>query len=101
MPAEDPAAYEDPEEQLDEEADLPASLRYERDIVARLADDGRLINAARVAATFGLDPVTVLDESDRLKRLVRLAAARVIDDDHRREKRAEAAEQARLRQLGR
>ena len=53
-------------------------------LAERLASDGRVITAARVAHTFpGLDPVAVLDETDPLKRLLRVVAHNVIAKDSR------------------
>jgi hypothetical protein len=42
-----------------------------------------LVDAARIAATFHLDPVAVLDEPDAFKRRVRLAAALVVAEDNK------------------
>lgn len=41
------------------------------------------MTAARVAESFGLDPIAVLD-ADRLTWLIRVAAHQVIVTDHRR-----------------
>lgn len=66
----------------DDEDGLPApiTLRQARHDAARhtLEADPRLRTAAIIASTFHLDPVDVLGESDRVKRLVRLAAHNVI-----------------------
>lgn len=42
--------------------------------LARLSADGRVRAAALVGYTFKLDPVMILEESDSLRALVRLAA---------------------------
>jgi hypothetical protein len=51
-------------------------------VVDALVADPRVITATRVAYTFGIDPVTVLD-ADTFTWNVRVAALRVYDDDHR------------------
>jgi len=44
----------------------------------RLEDDSRVRAAALIAATFGLDPVAVLEERRPLAVLVRLAAHNIV-----------------------
>jgi hypothetical protein len=54
-----------------------------------LRGDERLKQAARIAETFGLDPVSLLrDEGDEFLTLVRIAAAQVVDADRKREQEA-------------
>lgn len=69
----------------------PPPIAHEQalDRIARLAEDARVRNAAQVASTFGMDPVTVLEETDDLKRLVRLAAARIVQDESRKTEEAQ------------
>lgn len=57
-----------------------------------LRHDQRVIQIARVARTFRLDPVALLrDEGDEFLTLVRIAATMVVDDDKRKEAEAEKA----------
>jgi hypothetical protein len=50
-----------------------------------LAEQPQVISAARVAYTFGLDPVTLLrDGGDTLLTLIRAAALRIVQADERR-----------------
>lgn len=50
-----------------------------------LEDNGRVRAAALIAATFGLDPVAVLEERRPLARLIRLAAHNtVVREENRR-----------------
>lgn len=49
-----------------------------------------MIDAARVARTFELDPVLVLDERDPIARAVRLAAHNVVVADAKRSDDVEA-----------
>lgn len=57
-------------------------------LLARLEADVRVRNAALIAHTFpGLDPAAILDERDPLKRLLRLAAHNVVQDEAERARR--------------
>lgn len=61
-----------------------------------LRRDQRLIQAARIANTFGLDPVTLLrDDGDEFLTLVRIAAAQVVDADRKREEEAAKSRRSR------
>lgn len=51
---------------------------------AQLEGDGRIRAAALIADTFKLDPLTVLEEPDLLRRLVRLAAHNVVQTEAKR-----------------
>lgn len=65
----------------------PISLTQQRHNarLERLEGDTRIITAARIAATFGLDPLVVLEERRPLARLARLAAHNVaVADENRR-----------------
>lgn len=59
----------------------------------RLEGDGRVKVAALIGSEFGLDPVTLLQETDPLKRLVRLAAYNVVQ--HEANAAAKRAENSR------
>lgn len=69
----------------DDEDGVPApiALRNARHEAARLTleQDPRVRGAARVAATFHLDPVTVLSERVTLRRLVRIAAHNIVQTE--------------------
>jgi hypothetical protein len=66
----------------------PVAELYE-DRLDWLTRNPLVINAARIAHTFGMDPVAVLrDEGDPLIMLVRTAAAHIIADDEERQARA-------------
>jgi len=58
-----------------------------------LAKDQGIIQAARVARVFKLDPVALLkdDGGDEFLMLVRIAAAMVVQEDKRKEAEAEKA----------
>lgn len=51
---------------------------------AQLEGDTRIRAAALIADTFNLDPVTVLEETNLLRRLVRLAAHNVVQTEAKR-----------------
>jgi hypothetical protein len=51
-------------------------------VVDALTADPRVITATRVAYTFGIDPISVLD-ADTFTWNVRVAALQVYEDDHR------------------
>lgn len=53
-------------------------------MLAALVADPLLQSAARVCATFHLDPVVVLSSTDKFELDVRIAAARVVHDDERK-----------------
>ena len=62
---------------------LPITLAQRRHDAqrARLEGDTRVITAARVAHTFGQDPVAYLEERRPLARLIRIAAHNIIIRD--------------------
>lgn len=68
-------------------------------MLAALAADPLLQTAARVSATFHLDPVAVLSTTDEFELHVRIAAARVVHDDER--KANEASKRSAPRPRGR
>jgi hypothetical protein len=53
-----------------------------------LEHDHRIRSAALIGDTFGLDPVLILEETDELKVLVRLAAHNVVQTETRKANRA-------------
>lgn len=57
---------------------------YLRELLARLEKDARVREAAVVAYSLKLDPVAILDEPSLLKRLLRVAAHNVIQDELKR-----------------
>lgn len=70
-------------------------------LLGRLEADPRVRDAALIGEVFGLDPVAVLDEPKPFRRLLRVAAHNVVQDERERaEKRAAAAAQARRRGRG-
>lgn len=58
----------------DEDGRVTAAQAAANARLTRLEADPRLVAAARVAATFHLDPVAVLAETDPLRRDLRIAA---------------------------
>lgn len=62
-----------------------------------LQKDHSIIQAARVARVFKLDPVALLrdDGGDEFLMLIRIAAAMVVQEDKRREAEAEKASMRR------
>lgn len=54
------------------------------DRLDRLEADGRVGEAAFVAYTFHIDPAVIVAESDPVVRLVRLAAARLVNNELKR-----------------
>lgn len=68
-------------------------------MLAALAEDPLLQTAARISATFHLDPVVVLSSNDEFELQVRIAAARVVTEDER--KANEASKRSAPRARGR
>lgn len=67
-----------------------------REALEVLRHDQRLIQAARIANVFGLDPVALLrDGGDEFLALVRIAAAQVVEADRKREEEAAQARRGR------
>jgi hypothetical protein len=57
-----------------------------------LRNDQHIIQVARIAREFGLDPVALLrDNGDEFETLVRIAATQVVLDDKKKEAEAERA----------
>lgn len=74
----------------DDEDDLRVtarSLALDAELT-RLMGDGRIIAAARVGASFGLDPVALLAERDPFNTKVRVAAHNVLQNDAKRAEKA-------------
>lgn len=65
---------------------LVVVLTHQREarLLARLEASSRLRTAAIIGDTFNLDPVFVLEEDDALRRLVRIAAHNVVQDETRK-----------------
>lgn len=58
-------------------------------MLAALTADPLVQTAARISATFHLDPVAVLDTTDEFTLSVRIAAARVVHEDERKAQEAQ------------
>jgi hypothetical protein len=90
--------YGDDEEQLEEA--LTVGAEEDLALVERFRTDPRVKAAAMIGHRFGLDPITVLAETDRLRKLLRLASARIVQDEEKRSADREAAEYERARRRG-
>lgn len=63
---------------------------YAGPVARALVDHRAIIDAARVADLFGLDPVAILEDPDPFRWQVRVAAATVVHNDRVAANRADA-----------
>ena len=70
----------------DDDADDHISPRAtaEGQRLTTLEADTRVRAAALIGDTFGLDPIAVLAERDPLRRLIRIAAHNIVQNEHQR-----------------